>query len=265
MIAGEHVDARQATDQPAEQRFGPLVINRAARMVSVDGRPINLTKVEYALLDELTQAPRRAFSSEHLMRVISGSDWVRETHAIQVYVSRLRAKLGESGSQPRRVITVHGFGYRFEPAETDGPSQATATDDGQRPQVPVDEVLVHLLVSLDRTVLWISSHITLLLGWDTSQVQDTFVYDLFHPGERRAALQLRKDLDTGNVAAFRGRMRTADNGYRLIDGFVRPILGRSGTPEMFLGQWQRAGMGDPRELVNVGPIDCQVDAQQRPN
>ena len=251
-------------DKPSERRFGSLVINRDARIVSIDDHPVSLTNAEFTLLDELTRAPRRALSSEHLMRVLSRSEWVGETHAIQVYVSRLRAKLGESGTQPRRVITVHGFGYRFEPAETDDQPQATA-DDGIPLQVPVDEVLVHLLVSQDRTVLWISSHITLLLGWEVSQVQETFVYDLFHPGERQAALQLRTDLDAGNVAAFRGLMRTADNRYRLIDGLVRPIIGRTGTPEMFLGQWQRAGVGNSGELADLGPIGRQVDARRRPD
>lgn len=252
-------------DKPSEQRFGSLVIDRDARIVSIDDHPVSLTNAEFTLLDELTRVPRQALSSEHLMRVLSRSEWVGETHAIQVYVSRLRAKLGESGTQPRRVITVHGFGYRFEPAESDDQPQATATDDGIRLQVPIDEVLVHLLVSQDRTVLWISSHITLLLGWEVSQVQETFVYDLFHPGQRQAALQLRTDLDAGNVAAFRGLMRTADNRYRLIDGSVRPIIGRTGTPEMFLGQWQRAGVGNSGELADMGPIGRQVDAQRRPN
>lgn len=244
---------------PVTQRFGSLVIDRDAHEVSLDDRPVHLTNAEFALLDALMKSPRRALSSKHLTQVITGSDWVGEKHALQVCVSRLRAKLGESGTQPRRVVTLHGFGYRFEPTETDDAPQSVATDNGIQLQVPVDEILVHLLVAVDRTILWVSNHVTLLLGWQTQQVHGTFVYDLFHPGDRVSAWDLRSDLDAGNVAAFRVRLRTADNGYRLIDGLVRPIVGRSGVPEMFLGQWQRAGTGDPRELASVGPIGREVE------
>lgn len=44
-----------------------------------------------------------------------GGEWQADTTPLQVHISRLRAKLGESGSSPSRIVSVRGFGYRFDP------------------------------------------------------------------------------------------------------------------------------------------------------
>ena len=102
-------------DQSTHNGTGSLIIDRDAREVTIDGQPINLTNAEFTLLTTLADSPRRAFRSEYLTEVLTDSEWVSEVHALQVTVSRLRRKLGESGTQPRRVITVHGYGYRMNP------------------------------------------------------------------------------------------------------------------------------------------------------
>lgn len=55
------------------------------------------------------------------MRAIWGTDWVDDVGALQVQISRLRAKLGVSGSRPRRIISVRGYGYRFDPGVVENP------------------------------------------------------------------------------------------------------------------------------------------------
>ena len=115
------------------QRFGALVIDRDAHEVTLDGTPVPLTKAEFALLSTLAANPRRALSGRDLLRAMWGSEWSADTTALQVHVSRLRAKLNENGSRPRHIVTVHGFGYRFEPepsvshsaARVDGLEEAT--------------------------------------------------------------------------------------------------------------------------------------------
>lgn len=102
------------------RHYGSLTIDYDAREVMLDGTPVPLTKTEYLLLAALAEVPRRAMTSEDLMRAIWGTEWVDDVGALQVQISRLRAKLGESGSQPGRIVSVRGFGYRFDP----GPANA---------------------------------------------------------------------------------------------------------------------------------------------
>ena len=92
-----------------------LAIDVAARRVELDGRHIPLTRSEFALLHVLASRPDVAMSHREILRAMWGADWQTDTTPLQVHVSRLRRKMGESGSTPRHIVTVHGIGYRFEP------------------------------------------------------------------------------------------------------------------------------------------------------
>jgi DNA-binding response OmpR family regulator len=101
---------------PTEHRvFGGLEIDPLAREASLDGAPLELTKIEFDLLDLLTGTPKRAFRRDQLLREIWGGDWYGDDHVIDVHVGNLRRKRGESASQPRLIRTVRGVGYRFDP------------------------------------------------------------------------------------------------------------------------------------------------------
>ena len=96
----------------ARLRFGRLAIDTTAREVTVDGRPVELTRLEYDLLTYLAAAPRRTFTYEQLLVAVWGSstDWqARSTVSEHIY--RLRRKLG--GAAP--IATMRGVGYRFDP------------------------------------------------------------------------------------------------------------------------------------------------------
>ena len=81
----------------------------------LDGRPVDLTKVEFDLLAKLASEPRRAFTRAQLLTAVWGSEWYGDDHVVDVHVGNLRKKLGESGGSPRFVHTVRGVGFRFEP------------------------------------------------------------------------------------------------------------------------------------------------------
>lgn len=104
------------------QREGPLVLDRASRGVELDGRRLSLTQAEYALLAALADQAGRAVASEVLLEAMWGVSWGLETTSLQVHVSRLRRKLGESGQDPRLVHTVRGFGYRLQWIPAQGPT-----------------------------------------------------------------------------------------------------------------------------------------------
>ena len=98
---------------PAVRRFGDLEIDPAAREVRHAGEPLQLTKLEFDLLDVLSAEPRVAFTREQLLERVWGGDWFGDDHVVDVHVANLRAKLGEDPRAPRYVRTIRGVGYRM--------------------------------------------------------------------------------------------------------------------------------------------------------
>ncbi len=95
----------------AAVRVGALLVDPAARRVTLDGREIALTAYEFALLDALARRAGRVLSREQLMELARGSAEEAFDRSIDVHVSRLRQKLGDDPKQPRLIKTVRGAGY----------------------------------------------------------------------------------------------------------------------------------------------------------
>ena len=88
--------------------LGPVVVDLAARRVSVDGDPVALTRTEFDLLVCLTDSPGTVLSRARLLELVW--DWPdASTRTVDSHVKALRAKIG-----PERVRTVHGVGYAWE-------------------------------------------------------------------------------------------------------------------------------------------------------
>jgi DNA-binding response OmpR family regulator len=97
-------------------RFGRLEIDERAREARVDGIDAGLKPREFALLLELAANPGVALSRDRLVEKVWGFDFEGDLRTIDVHVRRLRAKIEEARSLPAMVRTVHGFGYKFQPA-----------------------------------------------------------------------------------------------------------------------------------------------------
>jgi DNA-binding response OmpR family regulator len=97
----------------AARRFGELTIDPEAREVSVAGEPVELTRLEFDLLDTLSEQPRVVFSKDQLLERVWGSAAYRDGHVVAVHVANLRRKLGDTSDAPRYVRTVRGVGYRM--------------------------------------------------------------------------------------------------------------------------------------------------------
>jgi DNA-binding response OmpR family regulator len=104
-----------AGGEAAARQFGDLVIDPAAREVSVGGKPVELTRLEFDLLEVLSARPRLAFSRRQLVERVWGQDWFGDEHIVDVHIVRLRRKLGDDPAHPRYVLTVRGVGYRLGP------------------------------------------------------------------------------------------------------------------------------------------------------
>jgi two-component system response regulator MprA len=106
---------RSGADQEV-LRFADLELDTAACRAVRGGRPLDLTRTEYALLELFLRNPRRVLSRTLIFDSVWGYDFGPSSNALWVYVSYLRAKL-EAGGEPRLVQTVRGLGYvlREEP------------------------------------------------------------------------------------------------------------------------------------------------------
>ncbi|MDX6627617.1 MAG: hypothetical protein QOE56_2606 [Solirubrobacterales bacterium] len=94
---------------------GRLEIKPEEHAALVDGRPLSLTMRELQLLVTLASNPQRIMTREELFAQVWGSQPRREDRSVDVYVSRLRAKLGEALPGLQLIHTHNGIGYRFSP------------------------------------------------------------------------------------------------------------------------------------------------------
>ena len=97
----------------AVRRVGDLEIDPGAREVRRGGEPIELTKIEFDLLDVLSAEPRVVFGREQLLARVWGADWFGDDHVVDVHIANLRAKLGDDPRAPSYVRTIRGVGYRI--------------------------------------------------------------------------------------------------------------------------------------------------------
>ena len=93
---------------------GDLVVDPASRQVHLAGEPLVLTPRELDLLMFLMRNPKMAFRREELMEAVWGWSY-GDTATITVHIRRLREKIEPNPSDPTRILTVWGVGYRFEP------------------------------------------------------------------------------------------------------------------------------------------------------
>lgn len=92
---------------------GDLEIDPEQVEVRKGGREILLSPREFKLLHTLAQSPGRVFQRSTLLRQVWGEDEYIDERTVNVYVQRLRNKLGDSSTEPKIIETVRGFGYRF--------------------------------------------------------------------------------------------------------------------------------------------------------
>lgn len=96
---------------PAVLRLGGLTLNEGEHTVVAEGRRVELTLKEFALLKLFMERPGRVFTRDQLLGLVWGVDYAGETRTVDVHINTLRSKLGKSGGG---IVTVRGVGYRME-------------------------------------------------------------------------------------------------------------------------------------------------------
>jgi DNA-binding response OmpR family regulator len=94
--------------------FDNLVIDQNRREVILEGQVISLKPQEYDLLLFFAEHKRQMLSREFILERVWGWDYIGDSRTVDVHVRWLRQKIEKDASNPQRIITVRGGGYRFE-------------------------------------------------------------------------------------------------------------------------------------------------------
>ncbi len=110
-----HLRRQEADAAPqAALGTGPFRLDRAARRVFQDDREIELTSTEFKLLEFFLTHPGTAWSREQLLKEVWGEQHFVTPRTVDVHIRRIREQIEEKPDEPVFVVTVRGFGYRFE-------------------------------------------------------------------------------------------------------------------------------------------------------
>jgi two-component system, OmpR family, KDP operon response regulator KdpE len=106
-----------AAASPADSvvNFGDVVVDRARHSVTKAGAALNLTPIEYRLLNLLLAQPGRVLTHGHLLKAVWGPGHAEDVHYVRVHMGNLRKKIEADPSRPRWILTQTGVGYRFSP------------------------------------------------------------------------------------------------------------------------------------------------------
>jgi DNA-binding response OmpR family regulator len=109
---------RRRLDQAGRQpvtRVGEMELDSLRHEVRVSGRPVRLTPSEFRLLALLVEEPDRVFSRREIVRHLWESEYVGDERVADMHVSNLRRKIEDDPANPRRILTVRGYGYKVSP------------------------------------------------------------------------------------------------------------------------------------------------------
>jgi two-component system OmpR family response regulator len=96
---------------------GPIELDTRGGRVTVDGAPVTLTANEYRVLAYLMHHPGKVVSRSELTEHVYAQDFERDSNTIEVFIGRLRRKVGEN-----LIATIRGQGYRLDPPEAARPA-----------------------------------------------------------------------------------------------------------------------------------------------
>jgi len=110
---------RTAEDLDPALTVGGLSVDRSTRVVTLDGRPLDLTRMEFDLLAYLAGRAGRVVSKRQLMAEVWQQPYGGADKTVDVHLSWLRRKLGETAAEPRFLLTVRGVGVKLIDPDAD--------------------------------------------------------------------------------------------------------------------------------------------------
>lgn len=93
---------------------GDYELNLRSRELKCRGKKIELTQVEYLLMKTFLENPDKALSRDTIMGLVWGPEYQGDLKVVDVNIRRLRLKIKEDAAAPRHIVTVWGYGYKWE-------------------------------------------------------------------------------------------------------------------------------------------------------
>jgi DNA-binding response OmpR family regulator len=93
--------------------YRDLTIDTGRRIVSRNGKTVNLTRDEYHILALLMSRRAKIFTREEILEAIKGAGYDGFDRSVDTHIKKLRAKIEEDPKTPRYITTVYGMGYRL--------------------------------------------------------------------------------------------------------------------------------------------------------
>ncbi|MGN6502286.1 MAG: winged helix-turn-helix domain-containing protein [Pseudolysinimonas sp.] len=101
-------------DDDGVVEVGAVRMDVERHSVAVEGREVNMPLKEFELLELLMRNAGRVLTRGQLIDRVWGSDYFGDTKTLDVHIKRIRSKIEQNPSEPERLVTVRGLGYRFE-------------------------------------------------------------------------------------------------------------------------------------------------------
>jgi len=99
--------------QESELKIGKLTINLLNKTLTIDAKPVKLTKKEFELLSLFAKNRGKILTHTFVLENIWGRGYAKETHYLRVFMAQLRKKIEENPSIPHYIVTESGMGYRM--------------------------------------------------------------------------------------------------------------------------------------------------------
>ena len=105
---------RQSVEPSSDSySVGDIDINPRAHTVNLKGKPIELTPIEFQLLNTLAQQVGHVLSADDLLSTVWGEEYIGQPQVVYVHIRALRTKLEKNPNRPQRIVTVRGVGYKL--------------------------------------------------------------------------------------------------------------------------------------------------------
>lgn len=92
---------------------GEFVLNLKSRSLTKSGKPIELTQVEFQIMEFFMRNPNAAMERTEILKHVWGENYFGDVKIVDVNIRRLRMKIEDDASAPRYILTIWGFGYKW--------------------------------------------------------------------------------------------------------------------------------------------------------
>lgn len=105
--------AREKKEPETRLKSGEFVLDLKSRALFKDGAPIELTQVEFQIMENFIKNPNVAMERTEILKKVWGESYYGDVKIVDVNIHRLRTKVEKDPSNPRHILTIWGFGYKW--------------------------------------------------------------------------------------------------------------------------------------------------------